>query len=107
MSGVGDAAAAILGAAPTAPRFPAVGIITRLAVRRGTTGTGPITGITQLTVSVDGIGYECGWSGAFLAEISVASTDPASTGAAFIGRQVKVETLGGQLLVAYTVNRSG
>lgn len=106
MSGVDDAAAAVLAALPAGLLFPAEGVIVRLNVVRGVNGSGPVVAVTTLAVRVNGVLYECGASGAFLAEISVASTATNYSGADFVGRRVKVESLGGRLLVAYTVNWS-
>lgn len=110
MTAVSDAAAAILGLAPGPSRFPAVGVIRHIAVTRGapetsTYGTGAITAVA-LVVTVDDVPYDCGWSGAFAAEIMSLSTTSLTDGAIFLGRQVKVEVIGGQPSVAYTVNRS-
>lgn len=105
MSGpvVAATASAVLGT-PAAPgRFPAVGILRKMTVSRDVnTGKGPITAIAGLQVDVDEIRYLCGWSGAFGQEVESVGGD----GSTLIGRSVKVESLGGQLFVAYTVNRS-
>ena len=106
MTGIEDAAAAVLGTRPDRLLFPAEGIITRLTVHRGVNGTGPVVSVSNLAVTVNGVLYDCGASGAFMAEISVASTALNYPGADFVGRHVKVESLGGRLLVAYTVNWS-
>lgn len=105
MTGIGTAAAAILGVQPGRPHFPRFGIITAVTVTRADSASitpGLAIGIGRLTVAVGGVSYDCGASGAFLAEVT------ASGGSenAFIGRQVKVESIGGALLVAYTVNWS-
>ena len=108
MSAASDVASAILGVVPSDPKFPAVGIIARLAVYRGVTGDGAITGIRDLAVRLDDVLYRCGWSGAFAAEIEFAGIySDGDPGATFVGRRVKVESLGGQLVAAYTVNGSG
>ena len=106
MTGIGDAAAAILrAAAQESSFFPRVGIITAISVRRqdphSVTPT-PVVGIAVLTVAVDGLPYGCGASGAFLAEVT-ACRDGETV---FVGRQVKVENLGGSLIVAYTTHWS-
>lgn len=114
MSGIGDAASAVT-TQPVESIFPAIGYITEMTIVRSN-GTGPIVSIQNARVRISGETYVCGASGAFMAEISAAgvgfSTDSsgglAITLAAtdFIGRQVKVESIGGLLLIAYTTNWS-
>jgi hypothetical protein len=107
MGAAADVASAILGVVPNAPRFPAIGVIARLTVYRGAGGDGPITRIGNLAVRIDDVLYRCGWSGAFVAEIEFAGLyidGGADEAAGFVGRRVKVENLGGQLVIAYTVN---
>jgi hypothetical protein len=104
MNGADDLAAAVHEVMPDLLLFPAEGVITRLNVSRGVTGVGPVLSVSGLQVVVNGVPYDCGASGAFIAEIGAASASSSYAGDDFVGRHVKVESLGGRLLVAYTVN---
>ena len=106
MTGIGDAAAAILRVQPAAGMFPVIGVLTRLSIHRDpVTGTGALSTITNIAVLISGRTYACGCGGAFIAEVS-ALTGATGDGQEFLGRQVKVELIGGDLIVAYTVNWS-
>lgn len=98
-SAAARAAAAVHSILPGDPKFPARGVIEALGGVNRAGGTPVLVG---LVVSVDGVKYYgsggLSWSGPFAAECDV--PDPS----VLIGRTVKVESLGGQLLVAYTTN---
>lgn len=92
------AAAAVLDAMPIAGVFPCRAWIE--SVRP--VGPGPFTALSGLVVRMDDgskfQGSRVTWSGAFLAEINANPTGP------WAGRAVKVESLGGCLHVAGTIN---
>lgn len=99
MSGVERAAAAIHGLHRKG-LLPAVARITRINASQPTLN-GPVS-ISNLSVRLFGEVEECGWSGAFLAEVSSSG----QTASSFVGRSVKVEAIGDLLIVAYTINGS-
>ena len=103
MTGVTDAASAVLHTGPPT-FFPALGVITDLRVFTYTGGGWPFT-INGVTVRIAGRLYDCGMGGGFLAEVG--STTLTTAPAKFTGATVKVEMLGGQLYVAYTVHDAG
>jgi hypothetical protein len=90
-----SAAAAVHSVLPVAPRFPAVGKIVSIG---GVNTAGKLVG---LVVTVDGVRYEGAglfWSGPFAVEATI--PNPRT----LIGRDVKVESIGGRMVVAYTIN---
>jgi hypothetical protein len=68
----------------------------------GVNRVGSVPVVVGLVVSVEGVKYVApqglSWSGAFLAEADI--PDPS----VLIGRDVKVESIGGRPVVAYTIN---
>jgi len=97
VTGITDAAAAVINAHPAPKFFPVMGVITALDVSWQTL---PVT-LNNVTVDIAGTPLSCGATGGFLTEISL--TTPSTYVAAFVGRTVKVELLGGLPMVACTV----
>lgn len=99
MSEAERAAAAVHSILPGVPMFPAKGVIVALG---GINRAGPLPVLVGLVVSVDGIRYGASngltWSGAFAAEADI------PTPQSLVGRDVKVESIGGRPCVAYTIN---
>lgn len=96
MTGVDDAAGAILRAFPDASSFPAYGRVTSISVQRSNNQTGPIT---EAICTVRVLGQEffgVKGCGTFLAEINAAGTDR------FEGREVVVISVWGRLMVLTT-----
>lgn len=100
MSGVFEVAAAVHAAMPVRGVFPAVGKVTDC--HGSSDGSGALVSLYGLLVRVNGRVEDCLWSGALLTEMRVRGL-PAES---LVGRDVKVESLGGDYVVAYTINGS-
>lgn len=97
MNGMESAAAAIL-AVQKVSSFPVIGRIDTCHIVRAIPD-GTITHLANLSVRIDGQVYTAvTYSGAFLAEIIATATKTV------VNREVKIELIGRQMNVAYTIN---